>query len=97
MAWAIRSKDDLILLISPSIESTLMERLGGSSSSPVIVRKFIEALIPIDAGNRKDERCRLDLILAITNPGDFQVGTVIESINTTLESTSYLLKSRSKR
>ena len=49
------------------------------------------------AGSRKDERCRLDLILAITNPGDFQVGTVIESMNTTLESTSDLLKSRSKR
>ena len=36
----IRSKDDFMLLISPSIAIILIERLGCSSSSPAIVRKL---------------------------------------------------------
>ena len=50
-----RSKDDLMLLISPSTTPTLVERLGGSSSSPPIIGKFFEALIPIDAVSGEDE------------------------------------------
>ena len=64
-----------------------MERLGGSLSSPVIIRKFVEALIPIDVGSGKDERRRLDLVLVPTNPEDFQVKIVLESTSTTLKST----------
>ena len=55
MAWAIRSKDDLILLISPLTTPTLVERLGGSSLSSAIVEKFTEALIPREIGNGEDE------------------------------------------
>jgi len=54
MAWAIRSKDDLMLLISPTMPN-LVERFGGSLSSPAIVGKFAEALIPIYAGSDEDE------------------------------------------
>jgi len=46
-----RSKDDLMSLISSSTMPTLVERLGGSSSSPAIVGKFAEALIPLNAGS----------------------------------------------
>ena len=56
MTWAIRSKDDLMLLISPSTKTTLVERLGGSSLSSAIVGKFGETLIPLDAGSGEDER-----------------------------------------
>ena len=55
MAWAIRSKNDLMLLISPSTAPTLAVRMDCSSSSPVIVGKFAEALIPLDARSGKDE------------------------------------------
>ena len=54
MAWAIRSRDELMLLISPSTMLTLVKRLDGSSSL-VVVRKFAETLIPIDAGSGEDE------------------------------------------
>jgi len=37
-----------MLLISLSTMLTLVERLGGSSSSPAIVEKFAEVLIPLD-------------------------------------------------
>jgi len=50
-----------------------------------------------DAGSGEDERCRLDLVLAPTNPEEFQVGIVLESTNTALESTNDLLESTSKR
>ena len=59
-------------------------------------RKAVVSLIPLDAKSEKNER-RLDIILAPTNPGDFEVGIVIESTNTALEYTSDLLKSMSKR
>ena len=39
----------------------------------------------------------LDLVLAPTNLEDFQVGIVLESTNTTFESTSELLESMSKK
>jgi len=47
--------DDLMLLMSPSITPTLVERLGGSSLSSAIVGKFTEALIPRETGNGEDE------------------------------------------
>ena len=55
IAWAIWSKDDLMLLISPSTTPTLVEMLGSSLLSPSIVRKLVETLISIDTGSRKDE------------------------------------------
>ena len=64
----------------PSIVPTFVERLGGSSSSPAIGGKFAETLIPIDAGNGEDERCRLDLVLAPMHPGgNLHVEIVLES------------------
>ena len=55
MAWAIWSKDDLMLLISPSTVPTLVERLGGSLSSSDIIEKFTEALTRIDAVSGEGE------------------------------------------
>ena len=52
---------------------------------------------PCDARSWEDERRLLDLVLAPTNSEDFQVEIVLESTNTTFESTSDLLESTSKR
>ena len=45
---------------------------------------------------RKTNDARLDLVLAPTNPKDFQVEVVLKSTNTTLGSTSDSLESTSK-
>jgi len=53
----------------PSIVSTLAERLDCSSSSPVIVEKFVETLIPLDAdGEVMKTNDGLEISLALTNP-----------------------------
>ena len=49
-----------------------------------------------DVGSGEDERSRLDLVLAPTNLEDFQVEVILESTNTTFESTSDLLEFTSK-
>ena len=55
IAWTIRFNDDLMLVISPSTTPTLVERLGGSSSSLATVEKFAETMKPLDTGSEEDE------------------------------------------
>ena len=49
-----------------------------------------------DAGSGEDEWYRLDLVLTLMNPEDFQLKVVLESTNTAFESMSDLLESTSK-